>query len=198
LPTRKKKGKIYPVGIFRFKKEFLMKFSLIISLFALLGGFALASTKDLASVQQGCSDPGSIQNQNPPSEITINCTGNKTVWTQITANPIVLVQTASVTTSITTDKPNVGSSASTTPVLIQNQIAGCPVYIKTSMSGTSSYIVTCEEVMAMTDLQEWCFAKLIEEGAANPNVWTSTQSGETYQPCQNTTPPPASTPTTAF
>jgi hypothetical protein len=163
-----------------------MKFSLVIFLFAILGGFALASMKDLTLVQKACSDPSSVGNQRPPSEININCTGKKVVWTMTIQNPTTLVQTASVTTSITTEKPNVGSAPSTTPVLVPNKIAGCPVYTKTDMTGTLSFMVTCEEVMAITDLQEWCFAKLTQEGNTNPGVWTSTHSGEIYEPCGQT------------
>jgi hypothetical protein len=163
-----------------------MKLALFLALLqasAYAGVTTITSIQDLAQIKAACSDPASVGNQLAPSEIKIFCGEKITEWEQQVGGEISLNTTDFVNSSATTNKPNAGAPLETKSYPSDANKFICYKYLEFSKEANLMKSVTCDEVLAISDLNLFCKETIAEEVAVNPLIYVSTATGRLVDNC---------------
>jgi len=151
---------------------------------------SIYTLQDLAAIKAACSDPASVGNQIQPSDIKIFCSERKTGW-QESANGFKSLATSdSVTSSATSSKPNAGAAAETKSYTSLPDRFVCNKYAEYAATANSVTDVNCEEVLAITDLNQFCKDAIARDLVVNPNIFNLVFTGVVIDTCAVAAPTP--------
>ncbi len=163
-----------------------MKFALIFLAFFSLAGFAAdqdAKTFDLDLIKLACKDPGAVHNQMPPTDLKVTCRETMCDWVPGPSTYGEMPNWKKVCGALMTNKPGIhvpkwcwGLPAAPTPY-------GCPTYQEQMSEVEMVFSVTCDEVMAMTSIKDFCAGKMAAEIQANESILTVSKTGKTMSLC---------------
>jgi hypothetical protein len=157
--------------------------------FALLTASAYAeiesiySVKDLAAIKLACSDPAAAGNQLAPSDIKIFCKEIKTGWEESANGFKSLATSDSVTSSATSSKPNAGAASETKTYPSDPAQFVCNKYAEYKAEANSVSDVTCEQVLEITDLNQFCKDQIAQDLIVNPNIFNLVYTGVVVDTC---------------
>jgi hypothetical protein len=131
-------------------------------------------------IKLACKDPGAVHNQLPPTDIKIAC---KVKWCEWAAAPQsgtynTPTEIRTVCGALMTNKPGIHVPKWCWDTGVPGQQFTCPIFAEYCYSYGTNYSVTCDVVMAMTTIENFCNDKLAADISADPGVVTSVPSGK--------------------
>jgi len=172
--------------------DFFMKLALFL---VLLTGSAFAemksiySMKDLAAIKAACTDPASVGNQALPTDIKIFCTLVKTGWEESASGLKNLNTAVIVTSSATSSKPNAGAASETKTYSSEPFSYVCDKYSEYNAEASSVTDVTCEQVLEIADLNQFCKDAIEQDAAMNPGIFNVVFTGKVTDTCADNVAP---------
>lgn len=134
-------------------------------------------------IKLGCKDPGAVHNQLPPSELKVTCKWSQWDWVPGPTTYGEMPNCRKVSGSLMTNKPNLHVPRETWGLPAGSTQTACPSYVEEYSEGETVYNVTCDEVIAMTSIKDFCAAKMAADIEANESILTTTKTGKTMSMC---------------
>lgn len=172
---------------FFLKKGVFMKLAL--SMIILAFSFAAFSadqgteTLGLDLIKLACKNPGAVHNQMPPTDLKVTCREEMCDWVPGPSTYGTVPNWKKVWGSLMTNKPGISVSRSGWGLPCEPTPYACPTLQEECSNAEMVYNVTCDEVMAMTSIKDFCAAKMGAEIAANESILTVVRTGKTQTFC---------------
>ena len=150
-----------------------------------MAGFAAPDCKDcdLDLIKLACKDPGSVHNQLPPTDLKVTCKISFDDWVPGPATYGTLPRWKKVAGALWTNKPGINVARSCWGLTVEPSPYSCPSYTEQTYESEMTYNVTCDEVMAMTSIKDFCASKMAMEVEANESILTVKPTGKTWSMC---------------
>jgi hypothetical protein len=168
-----------------------MKLAFMLLTFFSLSGFASTKDLDLELIKLACKDPGAVHNQMPPSDLKVTCRQSMCDWVPGPTTMSELPNWKKVCGSLMTNKPGIhvpkfcwGLDAAPTSY-------GCPSYEEQVRETEMEFGVTCDEVMGMASIRDFCAGRMAMEIEANEQILTVTKTGKKMSICGDAIVSPA-------
>ena len=162
-----------------------MKLAFILLTFFSLSGFAAHKELDLDLdlIKLACKDPGAVHNQMPPSDLKITCRQEMDEWVVGATTSADLPCFKKVCGSLMTNKPGIHVPKWCWGLDAAPQSYSCPTYEEQVKETEMEFGVTCDEVMAMASIREFCAGRMAMEIEANEQILTVTKTGKKMSVC---------------
>lgn len=149
-------------------------------------GFAAdqgSNSLGLDLIKLACKDPGAVHNQMPPSDLKVTCRLSMCDWVPAPDTYGELPGWRKVSGSLMTNKPGIHVPRSTWGMPAPSRQYGCPNFEEQMSETEMVFGVTCDEVMAMTSIKDFCASRMSLEVEANETILTVTKTGKTMSLC---------------
>lgn len=164
-----------------------MKLALSLVLLAFsFGAFAAdqeGKTWDLNLIKLACKDPGAVHNQMPPTDLKITCRLSICEWVPGPSTYGEMPGWGKIAGSLMTNKPGIHVPRSTWAIPRPPMPYSCPTFEEQMSETEMVFGVTCDEVMAMTSIRDFCAARMETEVQANEEILTVTKTGKKQSMC---------------
>jgi len=143
----------------------------------------IAHTEDrLDFLKKACSDPGSVHNQIPPSDLKVACDDTVFTWVLSDDEDVAFKNRRKMCTSVTTSKPNVNAAQACEDCGVPDSQFKCQGYKEIQKCVRMTFGVTCEQILAMESIVKWCVDHIDEEVAINEEILNVKETGK-KKPC---------------
>lgn len=147
-----------------------LKQTLMIVMAGCLGMAAYAGQAlSFAELRAACTDPGRFHNQRAPQNIQIACKDVQYRYTPSKSGAANLEVNRWISSSVTSDKYDVG--ASTSEIAMANEVASCPEFVRVREEISLTRELTCADVVASTGSEmDYCLSLINDLRANNPGA----------------------------
>ncbi len=157
-------------------------------LFLLLSfnGFAAdqeSKTFDLDLIKLACKDPGAVHNQMPPTDLKVTCRISMCDWVPGPSTYGTMPNWKKIQGSLMTNKPGIHVPKWSWGLPAEPTTYTCPTFEEQMSETELIFGVTCDEVMAMTSIKDFCAGKMALEVEANESILTVTKTGKKMSLC---------------
>ncbi len=164
----------------------MKKLFLALGLIASLGVHANGNqqqTTDLEKIKLGCKDPAAVGNQIKPSRIQIVCKDQRLVWEQTRSGYQMIDGRRLVSTNLRTNKTNLSVSPASYEIPVAQTRMECPIMREIRQDITFNYMVTCDEVLDMGSVIDFCLEKLATDVEQNIEAMETEATGRVITAC---------------
>jgi len=160
-----------------------MKFFLFLAF--CFSAFAIIPKDDgIGDLKLGCKDPGAFHNQNPPSDIKVNCDDTRITWKETTADDATFKNKRTVCSHAMTNKPNIKAPKICLPCDWPDSPYACGGWKEVEETASMQFSVTCDQVMTWETLGKFCQAQmLVEVMATDGKILEAKETGRVIKVC---------------
>ncbi|MDH5581955.1 MAG: hypothetical protein OEY33_08600, partial [Bdellovibrionales bacterium] len=142
--------------------------------------------QDLELIKLGCKDPAAVGNQIRPSKIQIVCKDQRLVWEQARTEQRDIPSQRIISTVLRTNKTNLKVAPKTFEAPVSSTAMNCPVMQEIKLEVSINYNVTCDEVLDMNTIEDFCFESLEKDISKNDDIMQRTATGNVIYACAQT------------
>ncbi|MFZ8934119.1 MAG: hypothetical protein ACO20H_08275 [Bacteriovoracaceae bacterium] len=139
--------------------------------------------QDLELIKLGCKDPAAVGNQIRPSKIQIVCKDQRLVWEQARIEQRNIPSQRMISTVLRTNKANLKMAPKKFEAPVTSTVMNCPVMQEIKLEVSINYNVTCDEVLDMNTIEDFCFESLEKDIAKHDDVMQRTNTGNVIYAC---------------
>ena len=134
---------------------------------------------DLAKIKLACTNPGAVHMQIPPSDVKVFCHEEFCKWGFGPSKLITKTNYKSACGKIMTNKPGVSTLNKCKQASCDNTTFNLPNLEEKCGKLQTVYQITCDQVIAMTTVEDFCLNALDKEIAIDSSIVDMTPSGRT-------------------